>query len=102
MGEDLKQQLLGNFKSENPDYEDINFDEVGYSWGKEQGRWAVQGNEIWLLNPELNAGTKWFFKFDENDKLIFYNPEDFNYLGKGEYIYFQMTQPDTSITFIRN
>jgi len=68
---------------------------------KEEGKWSVQGNEIWLIDKDLKNGTKWFFDFEGEKILILFNPEDFRYQGGGDYIYYQMTSPETKIVFSR-
>ncbi|MHA1300270.1 MAG: hypothetical protein ACTSO9_12685 [Candidatus Helarchaeota archaeon] len=97
----MVKNIIGTWKSENLAYEDIIIREGFYKWGDKSGKWAIQGSEIWFLEENSQAGTKWFFEFESNEKLIFFNPEDFKYLGGGEYIYFQMTSPHSKIVFSR-
>ncbi len=77
------------------------FTHENYVLSNEKGRWGIQGDEIWLLKENSDAGTKWFFKFEGDDKLIFFKPEDFIYRGGSNYIYIQMTPPEAEIAFIR-
>lgn len=71
-----------------------------YQWGKEQGRWMTSGDHVWLLRDEVSAGAKWRYKVKE-DTLIFSEPEDFKYLGEGQYLYFHMTNPISVVKFSR-
>nr|MDO8084843.1 hypothetical protein [Candidatus Sigynarchaeum springense] len=64
-------------------------------------RWMAAGDEIWLLDGNTRAGTKWKFSLEGNATLLFSRPEDFKYLGGKDYIYFQMSDPGTVITFSR-
>ncbi|MEM2133896.1 MAG: hypothetical protein Q6366_014585 [Candidatus Freyarchaeota archaeon] len=71
-----------------------------YTWGEEKGRWATLPPHIWLLAEETSSGTKWKYTLD-GSKLILTEPEDFKYLGKGKYIYFQLTNPKAEVKFMR-
>ena len=93
--------FIGQWESETKDFKNIMFNEKNYEWGKDRGRWAINGDEIWLLTENSKYGTKWFYIFEEKNKLIFLDPEDFIYLVSGEYIYYQMTPPNTKVTFKR-
>ena len=101
MSEDIKQKLIGNWKSETKTYENLTITQENYVLGNEKGKWGIQGNEIWLLKENSDAGSKWFFNFEGENRLIFFKPEDFVYRGGTNYIYIQMTPPETEIIFIR-
>lgn len=101
MSTDLNQKLLGKWKSDIQTFKNLLISIDKYVLGNDNGRWGTQGNEIWLLNEDSGAGTKFWFQFEGNDKLIFYNPEDFIYQGGTDYIYYQMTPPEKKIIFIR-
>jgi hypothetical protein len=64
-------------------------------------RWQALGDEVWLLDNKTRAGTKWKFALEGDATLIFSSPEDFKYLGGGEYVYFQIIDPGTIINFER-
>ena len=95
--------LIGIWKSNNQEQSVIiNIkDAKHYQWNKESGRYAIQGSTVWFITDSLNTGTKWDFVLDNNE-LILNKPEDFKYLGKGDYIYFQLTSPKQKIILKRN
>ncbi len=64
-------------------------------------RWQAAGDEVWLLDGKTRAGTKWKFTLEGDATLVFSSPEDFKYIGGSQYIYFQMVDPGTIITFSR-
>lgn len=101
MIEDLIMKFFGCWKSDTKIIEKITFRVESYSVNEEKGKWSIQGNEIWLINKDLKNGTKWYFQFEDENNLVFFNPEDFLYQGGGEYIYYQMTSPETKIVFRR-
>jgi len=57
----------------------------------------TQGNELWMLNPK-RMGIKWRFTLSD-ETLVFDRPEDFEYLGRTRYRYFQMTPPTLTYRF---
>lgn len=71
-----------------------------YLFGPEKGRWAIQGEEIWLVSAN-RVGAKWRLAVTK-DSLTLDRPEDFKYLGRANYLYFQMTHPKTVHSFKRS
>lgn len=97
----LKHNFIGHWSSETSGVDTIIFDYENYEWGNEKGKWAIDGDEIWLIRKNSEHGIKWVFKFVENNILYFCNPEDFLYQGGGNYIYYQMTSATLNIKFSR-
>ena len=99
--EEIKAKFIGKWESLIESFNNIEFDYQAYIWGEEKGKWSIQNSEIWLIKENLHDGIKYSFNFEDNNTLMFYNPEDFLYQGGGEYIYYQMTPPQTKIKFSR-
>lgn len=69
-----------------------------FAFADEGGRYLVQGPEIWLLRDgEPRMGTKWRLTLDDQH-LVLSHPEDFQYLGGSDYLYLQLTPPETTWT----
>ena len=68
-----------------------------YRWNTTEGRYAIQRGQIWFLEKN-RTGIKWHLTVTP-DTLTLYRPEDFRYLGKKGYFYFQMTSPVLRHTF---
>ncbi|MBN2151984.1 MAG: hypothetical protein JW839_11085 [Candidatus Lokiarchaeota archaeon] len=64
-------------------------------------RWRAMGDEVWLLDDEARAGTRWRYSCQGDGTLALTSPEDFKYLGGNEYIYFQMTPPSAVVILTR-
>ncbi len=97
----MSMELQGMWKSDSVGFESLIFNETSYILCDEEGRWAIDSDQIWLLSSDGKTGTKWFFKFEDSNKLVLYQPEDFLYQGGSEYIYIQMTNPNLRIEFFR-
>ena len=102
MNDHLVKQFFGCWKSDTKTFEKITFRVESYSVNEDKGKWSVQGDQIWLIDKDLKNGIKWFFEFEDENNLVFSNPEDFVYQGRGEYIYYQMTSPKIKIEFYRH
>lgn len=59
------------------------------------GKYSVLHDTIWFLGQD-ETGTKWNFEI-EPGRLTLKNPEDFKYLGSGNYIYYQFSDPIENI-----
>ncbi len=75
------------------------FDQQNYRWDGHLGQYSVLNDSIWFLNRG-ETGTKW--QFDIKPGHLFLNkPEDFKYLGNGNYLYFQFSNPNQTIHFVQ-
>ena len=97
--ESLNTKIIGHWEPDIAEYEILIFDYQTYSWGNEKGRWAIEGEEIWLIRDNLHDGIKWFLDLQDDNNLILKNPEDFLYQRGGNYLYYQITSPKISISF---
>jgi len=97
----MDKRLLGTWQSGDEMITDVMLGERDCTIDGNPGRWSATDNEIWLLNGDGKTGTKWLFTLETDDVMWLYGPEDFTYLGHGEYYYFQMIPPTTTITFRR-
>ena len=95
-------KFIGSWESDVKDFDKLSFTSEKWIGVNDEGKWAIQENEIWLIGSDLKTCIKWFFDFVGDDKLIFYNPEDFHYQGGGNYLYLQFTHPETRIVYIKN
>lgn len=80
----------------------------------ERGRWAVKiaenteeeaSAEVWLLQEGVSrVGVKYRVRRhpDFADALLLDAPEDFQYLGQSQYMYFQMTNPKSTILLLKD
>jgi antitoxin component YwqK of YwqJK toxin-antitoxin module len=94
---DVYKKLHGIWESEAKDSTTLGlFTRIYYFWNGSIGQYMYEGNEVWM--KEGKTGTKWFYRFD-GDNLILEKPEDFVYLGKGEYQYLQFSNPKLVLTF---
>lgn len=96
-----KEKFIGKWVSKDANYKDFEFSLTEWMKNTENGKWAVQGNEIWLINADLEHGTKWCFSFESNNTLMLHSPEDFIYQGGNNYIYLQFSNPKLKIRFER-
>ena len=101
MTKHLIEKFIGYWKSDSSVIDEISFDAYSYSTTDEQGQWRITEKELWMIEKDLRDGIKWFFKFEGDNTLLLYNPEDFMYQGGGNYLYYQMTSPTTKIYFKR-
>jgi hypothetical protein len=93
--------LLGDWESGDEMINHLTLGEGACTIDGIHGRWSATDDEIWLLDGGGTTGTKWHFTLENDDVVRFHDPENFTYLGHGEYIYFQMLPPTTTITFRR-
>jgi len=73
------------------------FDAQNFRWNGQIGQYSILNDSIWFLNQD-KTGTKWNLEI-KSGNLFLRNPEDFSYLGNGNYLYFQFTKPDKTIKF---
>nr|MDO8111127.1 hypothetical protein [Candidatus Sigynarchaeota archaeon] len=97
----MEEALLGTWKSGMKSLDVLALTATACIVDGDRGRWSSAGDEIWLLRGDGKTGTKWTFSLGDNGTLTFSQPEDFTYLGHGEYMYFQMTPPGTTVVFHR-
>jgi hypothetical protein len=97
----LKENFIGTWVSDDPDYEILEFDDDCWTLSEKRGKWAIQRDQIWMINEPKETGMKWFFKFHEGNDLglTLYDPEDFIYQGAGRYLYLQFSDPHLSVEF---
>lgn len=80
----------------------------GYTW-KVRGYWQVSTEGrldcLWLLeNSPARVGTKYLASIQQVGDvqlLILSEPEDFKYLGNGNYFFFQFSAPDDVKVFLK-
>lgn len=94
-------KLIGKWMSDSSIMKTITFSASNWSSNADNGRWAIKGDELWLINSDLETGVKWFFKFQGENELLLHDPEDFIYQGNGNYLYLQFTNPREQISLKR-
>ena len=70
MKENSGKNVCGCWKSDTKIIGKITFRVNAYSINAEEGKWSIQGNEIWLIDKDLKNGMKWFFKFEDLNKKM--------------------------------
>ena len=64
-------------------------------WNGDPVEFQLQGQELWILEAD-DMGTRWTFDL-QSGRLRLFDPEGFQYLGEGRYIYFDFGQDPEAI-----
>lgn len=64
-------------------------------WNGDPVEFQLQGSQLWILEPD-DIGTRWSFDL-QGGHLRLFDPEGFQYLGAGRYVYFEFGQDRDAI-----